>query len=55
MERDDVERAGYLAAGGGTVIGIAAGERIAPTAALLARQRGVWLVTDGHVEEPPAS
>lgn len=59
VERDDVERAseraGYLTAGGTTAIGIAAGERIAPTAALLARQQGVWLVTDGHVEEPPAA
>ncbi len=59
VEREDVERAaeraGYLSTTGTAAIGIAAGERIAPSAALLARQQGVWLVTDGHVEAPAAA
>lgn len=48
-------RAGVLSRLGTRAIGIAAGDRISPGAAALSRELRVWLVTDGHVEEPAAA
>lgn len=59
VEDMDVRRAAYradvLSRLGAPAIGIAAGDRISPGAAALAREFAVWLVTDGHVEAPPAA
>ncbi len=59
VEDMDVRRAAYradvLSRLGAPAIGIAAGDRISPGAAALAREFAVWLVTDGHVEAPPTA
>jgi uncharacterized protein YoxC len=48
------DRAAILAKTGTPALAIAAGDFINPEAAPLARERSVWLVTDGHVEAPAA-
>ena len=53
--RRAAHRAGILSLLGTPAIGIAAGDKIAPDAAALARQLRVWLVINGHVEPPPAA
>lgn len=60
VDTDDVDRAEHRARvvgrlGGAPAISIVAGEQIQPDAAGRARDHGVWLVTDGRVEAPPAA
>lgn len=52
--RRAADRAAILARTGTPTVAIAAGDSIMPEAAPLARERSVWLVTNGHVEAPPS-
>jgi uncharacterized protein YoxC len=58
VDRDDVQRAAdraeILSRTGTLTLAVAAGDTVIPTAAPLARERSVWLVTDGRVEAPAA-
>jgi hypothetical protein len=58
VEEDGVRRAAdraeILARTGTPTLAVAAGDTVTPAAAPLARQRSVWLVTNGRVEAPAA-
>jgi len=57
VDAEDVRRAALRADLvshlGAPAVGVAAGDKILGEAFIAARDGGVWLVTDGHVEAPP--